>query len=116
MKWPIKIVRQFSDKEAGRKLQQVKDILYPPSKLDDIGEYKVQIEYGADYNLDAALTDLEQDANDEVTRKTIREVTERLYKVRKILEAYVELHEGAQYMIVDNLSDSKEIKSIDEDL
>jgi hypothetical protein len=110
MKWPIKIVRKLPDTEAGLKLQQIKDILYPPSKLDDVGEYKVQIEYGADYNLDAALTDLEQDANDEVTRKTIREVTDRLYKVRKILEAYVELHEGAQYMIVDNLQEEKDIK------
>jgi hypothetical protein len=110
MKWPIKITRVFPDTEAGRKLQQVKDILYPPSKLDDIGEYKVQIEYGADYNLDAALTDLENDSNDDISRATIREVTDRLYKVRKILEAYVELHSDAQYMIVDNLEKEKDIK------
>jgi hypothetical protein len=109
MKWPIKIVRQFPDTEAGRKLQEVKDILYPPCALDTVGEFKVQIEYGADYNLDAALTDLENDANDDVSRGTIKEVCERLYKVRKILEAYVELHEDAQYMIVDNFGRKEEI-------
>jgi hypothetical protein len=110
MKWPIQIKRVLPDTEAGLRLQQIKDILYPPGKLDDIGEYKVQIEYGADYNLDAALTDLENDSNDDITRATIREVAERLYKVRKLLEAYVELHEDAQYMIVDNLEKEKDIK------
>ena len=116
MKFPIKIERKLPDTEAGNKIQQVIDILYPRPKLEENKGIKFQIEYGADYNLEAALTDLESDSNDEISRNTIREVTERLYKVRKILEAYVEINEEAQYMIVDNLSNQKEIKAMDEDL
>jgi hypothetical protein len=116
VKWPIKIERKMPDTEAGKKLQQVIDILYPRPKLEEEKGIKFQVEYGADYNLEAALTDLEHDSNDEISRATIREVCERLHKVRKILEAYVELNEEAQYMIVDNLSSDKEVKAIEEDM
>ena len=95
---------------ADRQLQQVIDILYPPHEIQVMNDVKVQIEYGADYNLEAALVDLEEGNNDAVTQQTIREVAGRLAKVRTLVEAYVELDKDAQYMIVDNLGRSEEVE------
>jgi formylmethanofuran dehydrogenase subunit B len=101
-------LKRVAKNTADEKIEKIISILYPPRKIDTINDIKVQIEYGADYNLEAALTDLELGHNDEVSRKTLREVCDRLHAVRKILEAYVELDKEAQYMIVDNFGKDPE--------
>jgi len=97
-----------------RELQQVVDILFPPLETQSDHEGNVfQIDYSADTNLDAALLDLMDGNNDEVTQKTIRKVIERLNKVRRVLQAYSQLDERAKYLIVDDFED-KEIKPVED--
>lgn len=89
-----------SDQE---KLEKVIEILFPPLELREEGDVKFHIDYSADSNLDAALTDLEDGHNDAIVQKTIRGVANRLVEVRRILEAYRLFDKRAQYLIVDDL-------------
>jgi len=99
-------MKKPSDKSVAEvKLDQIRDILFPPcdQHIDKDGR-KFQVDYSADMNLDAALTDLEEGYNDEATRKTIKKVANRIYEVRNVLQAYQELTDS-EYLIVDDLSE-----------
>jgi len=95
---------------SDQKIDQIIAILYPPLKLEEEDGIKFHIDYGADSNLDAALTDLEDGHNDPIARKTIKEVSDRLLKVRRLLEAYSQLDKDAQYVIVDNFAKDEDIQ------
>ena len=95
---------------AEEKLEQIISILYPPLKLEQEDGIKFHIDYGADSNLDAALADLEDGHNDPIARKTIKEVSDRLLKVRRLLEAYSQLDKDAKYVIVDNFAKDEDIQ------
>lgn len=87
------------------KLDMIRDILFPPSDthVDKEGR-KFLVDYSADLNLDAAVSDLEDGFNDENSQKTIKKISNRIFEVRKILEASQELTD-AEYLIVDDLSE-----------
>jgi hypothetical protein len=92
---------------AELKLEQIKNLLFPPLELNeelsnDGSIMKFHVDYSVDSNLDAALMDLQEGQNDEVTQGTINEVTKRLIQVRKLLEAYAQIDKDAKYIIVDN--------------
>lgn len=93
---------------AEEKLDRISDLLFPPLKLhiDEKGN-KYHIDYSVDSNLDAALNDLEEGHNDEVSRKTIKNVSNRLYEIRTLIEAYRELDPKAKYIIVEDLETKK---------
>lgn len=98
----------FNKKEpktpAEEKLQQIQEILFPPLKrYTDKDGRKFHVDYCADTNLQAALHDLEDDFNDENTRKTIKSVEERIINVRKVLEFNQPLDSDAQYVIADDV-------------
>lgn len=103
---------------AEEKLEQIKNILFPPAEQrQDIDpktgeEYKWQVEYSADMNLDAALIDLEEGHNDKAVHNTIRGVTQMLSDVREILEAHMELSKDARYILVENKRDTIDDKDI----
>lgn len=92
---------------ADEKLEQVINILFPPLDLhtDKNGD-KFHIDYSVDTNLEAALMDLEDGHNDAASQKTIRNVTDRILKVRRLLEAYREIDDEAKYFIADDLEDN----------
>lgn len=113
--WPFKIERK-PPTPAEEKLEQIKNIMFPPCKLNtemesDGSFYKWQVDYSVDMNLDAALTDLEEGVNDQAVHNTIRDISKRLYEVRNVLDAYMELDPEAKYIMVES---SLEDKSIDE--
>lgn len=93
---------------AEEKLEQISNILFPPLKshTDKEGN-KFHIDSSADINLDAVLSDLEDGHNDAASRKTIKGVADRIYEIRKIIEAYDKLHHDAKYVIVEDLEDNK---------
>ena len=106
MKMPWKIQKKI-ETPAELKLEQIKTLLFPPLELNeelsnDGSIMKFHIDYSVDSNLDAALMDLQDGQNDEVTQGTINEVTKRLMQVRKLLEAYAQIDKDAKYIIVDN--------------
>jgi hypothetical protein len=50
--------------------------------------------------------DLEDGHNDAASQKTIRNCTDRIIKVRQLLEAYREIHDEVKYFIADDLEDN----------
>lgn len=91
--------------EAEEKLAQITELLFPQLELhtDEQGR-KYHVDSSTDANLEAALVDLEMGNNDKVTQNTIRKASDKLFEVRKLLEAYNELSTEAQYYVVDDKS------------
>lgn len=114
--WPFKIVRK-NYTPAEEKLEQIKNILFPPCKLNeemdkDGSLFKWQVDYSVDMNLDAALTDLEEGHNDTAVHNTIRDISKRLYSVRHVLDAYMELDPEAKYIMVESNKDTNDVEDI----
>jgi len=112
--WPFKVEPKQTT-PADERLAQIKEILFPPSKLNedmdkDGSIYKWQVDYSVDMNLDAALTDLEEGVNDQAVHNTIRDISKRLYSVRKLLDAYMELDPEAKYIMVESNTDEENIQ------
>lgn len=93
---------------ADVKLQQILDILFPPVEEQSSPDGATYIvDYSADVNLEAALTDLDEGYNDETSRETIRKVANRLYEVRKVLNHFYDIEDKkATYYVVDDLSET----------
>ena len=107
--WPFKVERK-PNTPAEEKLEQIKNILFPPSKLEesldkDGSLFKWQVDYSADMNLNAALIDLQEGHNDKAVHNTIIDIEDRLIKVRDILEEHMQLSKEAEYIVVENLKE-----------
>ena len=84
---------------ADEKLEEIKNILFPPFKKQSKDDITFLIDYSADSNLD------------EIVQGTINKVIDRLVEVRKILKAYGEFDTDAKYIIVDDLpTDEKDVE------
>jgi hypothetical protein len=88
-------------------LQRVTELLFPPLDTVERDDMVFQVDYSVDSNLQSALYDLEEGNNDKVVQNTIRKAIDALIEVRKILQAYPELDERAQYVIVDTPDQNK---------
>ena len=115
--WPFKIEKK-NNTPADEKLEQIRNILFPPCQLNeemdkDGSIYKWQVDYSVDMNLDAALTDLEEGHNDQAVHNTIRDISKRLYSIRHILDAYMELDPEAKYIMVESSKDTMDDREID---
>ena len=112
----FKIFKMKPQTPADVKIEKVIELLFPPLKLHtDKDGNKFHVDYSIDTNLEAALMDLEDGHNDAASQKTIRNVTDRIIKVRKLLEAYREIDNEAKYFIADDLeeNDIEEIQAKD---
>lgn len=95
-------------------LQRVTELLFPPLDTVERDNVVFQVDYSVDSNLQSALYDLEEGNNDKVVQNTIRKAIDALIEVRKVLQAYPELDERAQYVIVDTPDQNKkEVEAID---
>lgn len=96
---------------AEERLEEIKNILFPPFRKEIEKDITFLIDYSADSNLQAAVNDLEEGHNDEIVQGTINKVVDRLISVRKILNAYGEFDTEAKYIIVDDMpTDEKDIE------
>jgi len=113
---PWKIVKKTYT-PADKKIEEIKNILFPPMKLkEELNEgkpFKYHIDYSIDSNLDAALIDLQEGNNDQVTQNTINAAIKKLHQIRKMLEAYSEFDKDAKYIIVDNEDQEADIIASD---
>ena len=66
-------------------------------------------------NLDSALTDIREGFGDEPVQKTISDIIDRISKIRRILDADLEIDNDAKYIIVDTKTD-EEVLAADDDL
>ena len=114
--WPFKVERVPAT-PAEEKLDQIRNLLFPHPKLEegvqDGESFKYQIDYSIDSNLYSVLSDLMDGNNDEVCHKTINSCLDTLDKVRKILEAYMEINDDAKYIIVDTLNDRPSVDEVE---
>lgn len=102
MKFPW-VIKKKTETAADQKLQQIKDILFPPlEKQTDKNGDMFFVDSTCDMNLEAVITDLRDGYNDEVANGTLVDVLKRLIEVRKILNVLSEFDPEAKYIIVDN--------------
>lgn len=85
---------------AEQKLEEISNILFPPLELSEKDNIKFHIDSSADNNLDAVLCDLQDGYNDEGTHNTLKNISDRLFKVRQILESYAEFNVEAKYVVL----------------
>lgn len=103
----FKFVKSKAKTTSDEKIEKIIEILFPPlhTHVDKEGN-KFHIDYSADINLDAALTDLEEGYNDEASRKTIKNISNRLFEIRKLIEVNRVLDRDAKYILVDDAQES----------
>lgn len=103
----FKFVKSKPKTTSDEKIDKIIEILFPPlhTHVDKEGN-KFHIDYSADINLDAALTDLEEGYNDEASRKTIKNISNRLFEIRKLIEVNRVLDSDAKYILVDDAHDT----------
>lgn len=92
---------------ADKKLEEIKNILFPPTKVHEqveAGEkVRFMIDYSIDNNLYAVLIDLQEGHNDKAVQDTVNKCITALIKVRDILEAHMMLDKEAKYITVEML-------------
>lgn len=97
MKWfqpETKVIREGE-------LERIANLLYPEPEEKDKDGLVIVVDRSVDSNLQAALLDLADGNNDEVTRRTIKACVQRLIEVREILEAKHRVNEKARYLMID---------------
>jgi hypothetical protein len=97
MKWLRPVPKVIREGE----LERIANLLYPEPEEKIKDGMVIVVDRSVDANLNAALLDLEDDTNDETTRRTIRACLQRLTEVREILEARHRVNERARFLIVD---------------
>lgn len=105
--------------DSDKLIQEIRSILFPPlkleSKIDSDGEKVIfHIDYSVDSNLDSVLMDLQEGYNDVTSQKTISKVISRISRVRKLLNASINIHDEAKYIIVDDMEESDEIRATED--
>lgn len=103
--------------EAATKLDQIKDILFPPVKIHETVEegekLRYMVDYSVDNNLYSVLLDLQEGNNDEICQNTLNKCIKAMDKVRKILEVNMQLDDGSKYIVVEMLDDGLSIDEIE---
>ena len=113
--WPFSVERK-PNTPAEEKLEQIRQILFPPPKLEEEyskdGElHKYQVDYSADMNLYAAIMDLENGHSDKPVQNTINDIHDRLIKIREILDEHMQLSKEADFIIVENLKEDVDVQA-----
>ena len=112
-------VKKKNNTPAEERLEEIKNILFPPLESKETvnektGEsLKYQIDYSVDMNLDGVLLDIQEGYVDEVVTKTIKDATDRISRVRDILEAHANVDREAEYIIVDTPESHSSIEDIE---
>jgi len=85
---------------ADRKLQQLKDLLFPEPKLEMENDMEFYVDSSVDMNIEAVLYDLEEGHNDDVCQNTLRSIANTLFNARKLLQAYYEMDSNINHVVV----------------
>lgn len=86
---------------AVKQLEDIKQILFPAFETTTTDEGQIiQIDYSADSNLEAALSDIEDGYSDETVQKTIKNVIDRVYKIRKLMNVWQEIKAETQGIVI----------------
>lgn len=101
---------------SDKKLNEVKELLFPKTKVVETMEngerIKYMVDYSVDNNLYAVLIDLQEGVNDKSCHSTLNKCIDILIKVRSLLEAQMYLEKDAKYITVD-MPDLKNVEEIE---
>jgi hypothetical protein len=88
--------------QNAEQIRMITSILYPPILLQTDGEgRKYHLDYAADSNLQAVLSDVADGYTDQAVQATVVNVADRLYAVRKILKVENDMDPDAKYFVID---------------
>ena len=87
---------------AEEKLEQLKILLFPEPQIEMEGDMEFYVDSSVDMNIESVIVDLQEGHNDVTCQKTLKNISDRLYKARKILQAYFEVDENISYVVVDD--------------
>ena len=87
---------------AEQKLDEIKNLLFPEPEIQMEGDMEFYVDSSVDWNVEAVVIDIREGHVDEVCQKTLKNISERLFKARKLLQAYYERREDIKYVIVDD--------------
>ena len=97
--------------EPEKILEQIESILFPALKTEEDKSGKIyHIDSSVDSNLYAVLVDLQEQYADESVIKTVKEIHDRMYSVRELLNKFNVLDENAEYIIVEDIETGKKSK------
>ena len=113
MMWPWKVEKKL-ETPSDKKLEEIRNILFPPHEIREMENGAYYIDHSIDSNLDAALTELQEGFNDEVTRDTINKCIKKIIDVRHLLGVNDSLDKDAKYAIVDMERETTVIEAMDE--
>lgn len=99
----FKLFRRKSTIPSDRKLQEIRDILFPPyvKRVDGSGTV-YNLDFSVDMNLEAVVSDIEDGYNDRASLNTLRNINDKLIRVRELLDVYQMLDTEAQYVLIDD--------------
>lgn len=87
---------------ADEKLEQLKVLLFPEPQIEMEGDMEFYVDSSVDMNLESVIVDLQEGHNDAACQNTLKNISDRLYKARKILQAYFEVDPNIIYVVVDD--------------
>ncbi len=98
-------------------LEKINKIIFPPlelnERIDNTGKIIVfHTDYCVDSALETVLNDLQDEHNDSKCQETLNSVIKRLLLVRKLLSIETNIHEEAEYIMVENLNLDQNIEDI----
>jgi hypothetical protein len=102
--WFQKTLKEEAKENEAATLAKIRAILFPPRSLipSTDGEMAL-VDHSIDLNLDAALTDLMEGYNDEVSQNTIRRAVFKLIEVRNILGDQEEIPEHVKHVVLGGI-------------
>lgn len=102
-------VKRKVETPAEQKLEEIRNILFPPSSTEEAVDketgdvLKYEVDYSADINLYGALIDIQEGYSDETVQNTVKDVHDRLLKIRKLLNSDIDWNtDESKYVVVDN--------------
>jgi CYTH domain-containing protein len=97
--------------EPEKILEQIESIMFPPlrTKVDESGK-TYHIDASVDSNLYAVLVDLQEQYADDSVINTVKEIHDRVYSIRELLNKFNTLDENAEYIIVEDIETGKTSK------
>lgn len=100
-------LRRVPNTEADKKLEEIKQLLFPPYHIIQQANEKIAIDASVDVNLGAALQDIQFGDVNEDLGKTVGDIVKRLEKVRKLLDAYYMLEKDVNYVFISTKNDEE---------
>jgi len=99
----FKFLKRPAETIQDQRIEQISDILFPKLEVQmDSEGNEYHVDSSVDTNIDSIITDIEDGYVDSNTLNTLRNIYDKLSKIRRILDADQELDENIRYIMLDS--------------